>query len=108
MDLLNVLPITLLMDQSLKNVFLSQVHFVSINMDSLDINAVILDISNGFNIFNFNDLMNVNLTLSSAEVAIGETMSMTCGTSFERESNLDWYINGKLIEGSEGKFVCFI
>lgn len=46
--------------------------------------------------------MNINENKSSAEVAIGETLSMTCAVSAKTDTDLQWFINNQLLEKSDG------
>ncbi|XP_019866136.2 vascular endothelial growth factor receptor 1 isoform X3 [Aethina tumida] len=61
----------------------------------------VTDVDNGFDIFNFDELMNINENKSSAEVAIGETLSMTCAVSAKTNTDLQWFINNQLLEKSD-------
>ncbi|CAH0560029.1 unnamed protein product [Brassicogethes aeneus] len=57
------------------------------------------DIENGFNIFDFD--MEMNVFKSLAEIALGETLTMTCGVSNTNNSEVDWFWNGNLLENNE-------
>ncbi|XP_008191844.1 vascular endothelial growth factor receptor 1 isoform X1 [Tribolium castaneum] len=62
----------------------------------------VTDVRNGLDIFGFDDSVNINSERNEVEVAVGESLKMTCGASVHNySSNLTWLRDNKPLENDE-------